>query len=89
MTPLTRTGEAGRAVRRRVLDLLIDEGVDGIIVATESTGEWFSLTNEGRVRLLAIAFEQVKKRVRLLAGFAAMATRDAVFLTESARRTRT
>lgn len=85
VTPFTRTGELDEPSIRRVLDLLIEEGVDGIIVAA-STGEWFSLSNEERVRLFAIAFEQVNKRVRLLAGTAAMATRDAVFLTDAARK---
>jgi 4-hydroxy-tetrahydrodipicolinate synthase len=70
---------------KRILEMLIEEGVDGIVVAA-STGEWFSLSNEERVRLFAIASDQVGKRVRLLAGTAAMATRDAVLLTEAARK---
>ena len=84
VTPFTQSGELDEPSVRRILDLLIEEGVDGIVVAA-STGEWFALSNDERIRLFEIAADQVRGRATLLAGTSAIATRDAVVLTEAAR----
>jgi 4-hydroxy-tetrahydrodipicolinate synthase len=85
VTPFDAEGRIEEASFRQLMDQFVVDGVAGVIVAG-STGEWYTLTNDERVRLFAIAKEQLKGRVRLIAGTAAIATRDAVALTREARR---
>jgi 4-hydroxy-tetrahydrodipicolinate synthase len=84
VTPFTVTGEFDETACRQVLEQLIADGVHGIIVAG-STGEWFTLSNTERIRLFEVAKAQIRGRVTLLGGTAAIATHDAVALTQAAR----
>lgn len=83
VTPFTRDARFDEEACRWLMDQLIADGVHGIIVAG-STGEWFALSNAERIRLFEVACDQVRGRVTLLAGTTAMATSDAVALTEAA-----
>ena len=85
VTPFTKTEEIDEAAFRKVIDLLIAEGVHGIIVAG-STGEWYSLADDEVSRLLEVAKDQIADRVPLLAGTSSMSTRHAVALTERAAK---
>ncbi len=85
VTPFTETEEIDEAAFRKVIDLLIEEGVHGIVVAG-STGEWYSLADTEVSRLLEVAKEQIADRVPLLAGTSSMSTRHAVALTASSGR---
>ncbi len=84
VTPFKKDGEFDEPACRKILDLLIAEGVHGIIVAG-STGEWFTMDNKEKIRLFEVAMDQVKGRVTLLGGTSAIATRDAVTLTQAAK----
>jgi 4-hydroxy-tetrahydrodipicolinate synthase len=84
VTPFSKDYSLDEAACRQILEQLIDDGVHGIIVAG-STGEWFTLSNEERIRLFEIAADQVNGRVTLLGGTSAIATRDAVTLTQKAK----
>jgi 4-hydroxy-tetrahydrodipicolinate synthase len=83
-TPFTREGEIDEEAFRALMDTLVEDGVAGIIVAG-STGEWYTMRDGERRRLFEVAREQVRNRARLIAGTSAIATRDAVALTEAAR----
>ena len=84
VTPFSANKEFNEESCRELLELMINEGVHGIIVAG-STGEWFTLKNDERIRLFEVAADQVKGRITLLAGSSAIATQDAVLLTEAAK----
>jgi 4-hydroxy-tetrahydrodipicolinate synthase len=84
VTPFTQDGAFDESAFRRVIGRQIEEGAHGIIVAG-STGEWFSLTDEERIRLFEVAREQVQDGV-LLAGTSAIGTDQAVALTKAAMR---
>jgi 4-hydroxy-tetrahydrodipicolinate synthase len=84
VTPFDSNGDFDEVACRQLLDLLIDDGVHGIIVAG-STGEWFTLNNTERARLFEVALDQVNKRVTLLGGVAAIATRDSISLAKIAK----
>lgn len=86
VTPFDASGDFDEAACRQILDLLIDDGVHGIIVAG-STGEWFTLNNTERARLFEVAVDQVGGRVTLLGGVAAIATRDSVALARIGKET--
>jgi 4-hydroxy-tetrahydrodipicolinate synthase len=84
VTPFSKGLEFDERACRQIIELLIQDGVHGIIVAG-STGEWFTLENRERIRLFEVAMDQVNGRVQLLGGTSAIATRDAVALTQAAK----
>ena len=84
VTPFDRRGGLDEAETRRMIDMFVDDGVDGIILAG-STGEWFAMDDAERKELFRIGAAQNRGRVKLLAGSTAIATRSAVELTEAAR----
>jgi 4-hydroxy-tetrahydrodipicolinate synthase len=84
VTPFTKSYEFDEKACREIIELLIQDGVHGIIVAG-STGEWFTMDDSERKRLFEVAKDQVKGRVTLLGGTSAIATRDAVSLTKAAK----
>jgi 4-hydroxy-tetrahydrodipicolinate synthase len=85
VTPFKQDGSLDEAATRALIDLLIKEGVDGLIFAG-STGEWFSMSDEERIELFRIAHDQNKGRVKLLAGVAALATATSVKLAKAAKK---
>jgi 4-hydroxy-tetrahydrodipicolinate synthase len=85
VTPFDGEGRTDEAAFRRLIDQFVADGVAGVIVAG-STGEWYTLSDDERVRLFEIAKDQLKGRAKLIAGTAAIATRDAVRLTREAKR---
>lgn len=84
VTPFKADGAMDEAATRRMIDMFIAEGVSGLIIAG-STGEWFSLSDEERVRLFAIAKEHTAGRVPVIGGTSAIGTREAVALTRAAK----
>lgn len=84
VTPFKEGGAFDEAATRRLVDLLIDEGADGLIMAG-STGEWFSMSDAERVELFRVAADQNRGRVKLLAGVASLATGTSVSLTQAAK----
>lgn len=84
VTPFTKDGAMDQAATRKMIDMFIADGVSGLIIAG-STGEWFSLSDEERIDLFALAKEHVAGRVPVIAGTSAIATREAVKLTKAAK----
>ena len=85
VTPFHADGGIDEAKLRAIVDLLIAEGCHGII-ATGSTGEWFSVSDDERKRIFDICHEQVAGRVPLLAGTSTIGTDHAVALTRYAKK---
>ena len=84
VTPFTPEGAVDEGSLRLLIDLFISEGVQGL-VAVGSTGEWFSLNDEERLRVFRIFHEQVAGRVPVVGGTSAIGTRETVALTEAAK----
>ena len=84
VTPFKEDGAFDEAATRRLVDLLIDEGADGLIMAG-STGEWFSMSDAERIELFRVAADQNRGRVKLLGGVASLATGTSVSLTQAAK----
>ena len=85
VTPFAKDGSVDEAATRKMIDMFIADGVDGLIIAG-STGEWFSLSDKERVDLFAVAQEHTAGRVPVLAGTSAIGTREAVELTKAAKK---
>jgi 4-hydroxy-tetrahydrodipicolinate synthase len=67
-----------------VIDYMIDGGVHGIIVGG-TTGEFYALSAEERIRQFAFAKEQIKGRVPLICGVNDITTAGACGFAEAAR----
>ncbi len=85
ITPFTQTGGIDAKKFQRNIDLLIQEGVDGII-ATGCTGEFWSLTDDEKIRLYQLAKETVAGRVPLLGGTSHMLTEHVIALSNRAKK---
>ena len=70
---------------RRLVEEQIAGGVDGL-VPTGTTGESPTLDHEEHLRVIQVVVEAAKKRVPVIAGTGSNSTREAIELSEGARR---
>jgi 4-hydroxy-tetrahydrodipicolinate synthase len=84
VTPL-RGDKLDEEALRRLVEEQIRNGVDGL-VPTGTTGESPTLTNEEHLRVIEIVVEAAKKRVPVIAGTGSNSTREAIEMSEAARR---
>lgn len=84
VTPFESNLSLDEQATRNLMEAFVSEGVDGIVLAG-STGEWFSMTEEEKLALFRVAADQVKGRVKLIAGASSMNTRDAVTSAKAAK----
>lgn len=84
VTPFTADGDRiDEAALRRLVDQSVEDGVHGLVPAG-GTGEFSTLSNNERRRLLDIVCDQAAGRVKIMAGTGATSTRDAVALSKHA-----
>jgi 4-hydroxy-tetrahydrodipicolinate synthase len=83
ITPF-RDGEVDEKAYRELIEWQIQAGVDGI-VPCGSTGESATLSHEEHDRVIAIAVNQARRRVPVVAGTGSNATAEAIRLTAHAR----
>lgn len=84
VTPFRENGDFDEAATRSLIDILIDDGVNGIVLAG-STGEWFTMSDDERIELFRVAKDAAAGRVPLLAGISAIATGSAINLAARAK----
>lgn len=84
ITPF-KNGAVDEEALRRIVEEQIGAGVDGL-VPCGSTGESATLSHEEHERVIKVVVEQAKKRVRVIAGTGSNNTREAVRLTQAAKR---
>jgi 4-hydroxy-tetrahydrodipicolinate synthase len=82
MTPLDATGAINEGELRRLIDWLIERGVNGLY-PNGSTGEFTRFTPEERRRIVAIVCEQAAGRVPVLAGAAEANVRETLRACEA------
>jgi 2-keto-3-deoxy-L-arabinonate dehydratase len=75
-TPFTATGDLDLEGQRRVMDCMIDQGVDGICILANYS-EQFLLTDDERTKLQDVCLEQVGGRVPVLVTCSHFSTRIA------------
>jgi dihydrodipicolinate synthase/N-acetylneuraminate lyase len=75
-TPFLDSGELDRDGQRRVLDFLVDAGVDGICLLANYS-EQFALTDDERTRLMDLALDHVAGRVPVVVTTSHFSTRIA------------
>lgn len=84
VTPFSASGSIDKPEWAKLLELLISEGVDGLIVAG-TTGEFYSLDAAEKADAFKFVVDVVGKRVPVLAGTSCIGTRETVQLTQVAR----
>lgn len=85
ITPFDSDGNVDRAALADFVDILIDNGVDGL-VAVGTTGEAYSLTIDERHTVISTIVKQAGGRVPVLAGVGGMSTNEAVGQAALAKR---
>lgn len=85
VTPLTKNDELNEASLRRLTNFLIENGVHGVFV-TGSQGEFWAFSAEEKKRAWEIVVEETHGRVPVYAGTAAITTREAIALTQTAEK---
>ncbi|MBC7234077.1 MAG: 4-hydroxy-tetrahydrodipicolinate synthase [Chloroflexi bacterium] len=85
LTPFQADESLDEVALRKHIDFLIAEGVHGII-ATGSTGEFASLSDEERKRVVDITIDQVRGRVPVLIGSAANSTQHTIMYSQYAEQ---
>ncbi|MBI3977365.1 MAG: 4-hydroxy-tetrahydrodipicolinate synthase [Chloroflexi bacterium] len=85
VTPFGPEGEIDEPALRRHIDEQVGAGVDGLLVIGGS-GEFVSLDDAERRRVMAIAVEHVNRRVPVVVGLLAPGTRHVVELARQAGR---
>jgi 4-hydroxy-tetrahydrodipicolinate synthase len=83
-TPFTAAGDLDEASLRRVVDLFIDAGVDGV-TALGVTGEVARLDDDERRRVLDIVTSHVNGRIGVVAGTTAEGTRTCIGYSRHAK----
>ena len=84
VTPL-KQGELDEKALRDLVEFHIAEGTNAI-VPCGTTGESATLSHEEHCRVIEIVINQAKKRVPVIAGAGSNSTKEAVFLTEHAKK---
>jgi 4-hydroxy-tetrahydrodipicolinate synthase len=83
-TPFLDNGDFDEASLRRVVDLFVDAGVNGV-TALGVTGEVARLEEPERARVLEVVVDQVKGRIGVVAGTSADGTRTCISYSRLAR----
>lgn len=84
VTPF-KQGELDEKALRNLVEFHISEGTDAI-VPCGTTGESATLSHEEHCRVIEIVIEQVNKRIPVIAGAGSNSTKEAIFLTEHAKK---
>jgi 4-hydroxy-tetrahydrodipicolinate synthase len=85
VTPFDQNENVDEGGFRTILNYLIDSGVHGLF-PVGSQGEFFSLTNEEKKRLIDIAVEEARGRVFVMPNTGAITTRESIELSQYAEK---
>ncbi|WP_223701197.1 4-hydroxy-tetrahydrodipicolinate synthase [Sutcliffiella deserti] len=81
VTPFTAEGDVNEPVLRKLVGNMIDAGCHGIF-CLGSNGEFFSLSQEEKVKVAQIAVEEANGKIPVYAGTGANSTKETIELTK-------
>ncbi|MDP7667719.1 MAG: dihydrodipicolinate synthase family protein [Rhodospirillales bacterium] len=84
VTPFDAGGNIDGKAFRRNIELLIGEGVHGVVVSG-CTGEFWAMTADERKRLFKLGVEAAAGKVPVIGGTSAIRTSEVIELTEAAK----
>ena len=83
VSPFTRDGEIDEKKFVANIELLMEEGISGVVVSG-SNGESWALRPKERLRLFALAKETTQGRIPVIGGSGSIITGDVIELTKAA-----
>lgn len=86
VTPFTEDDKIDEKTLRKHLRFLIDQGKVHGIMPTGSTGEFTALSDDERMQIADIVIDEVKGAVPVVAGTAAVATKDMIRFSQYAEK---
>tara|TARA_B100001250_G_scaffold292171_1_gene253800 strand:- start:194 stop:1093 length:900 start_codon:yes stop_codon:yes gene_type:complete len=86
VAPFADNGDLNQAAMAKTIDMLIDCGIHGIVIAG-TTGEYYAMTMKERFELMAIAKEMINGRVPTIVGTGAIRTEDSIEYAKQAKKT--
>jgi 4-hydroxy-tetrahydrodipicolinate synthase len=84
ITPFNEDNELDEGALERLIEHCIAGGVAGLVIAG-TTGEYYALREQERVKLFSAAYRHTRERISLIAGCNAGSTREVVDLALRAR----
>jgi len=84
VTPFGPDGAIDEAAFRRNVELMVADGVDGIMVGG-CTAEFWAMTPAERMRMMDLAVEAAARRVTVIVGTGSISTAETVALTRHAK----
>lgn len=84
VTPFNKNGSLDEKAIRENIDLLIKDGVDGII-PVGCTGEPWALSKEEKKRIFQLSMEEAGGKLIVIGGTSAIGTREVIELTQYAQ----
>jgi len=85
VTPFSRDGQLDKSKLAHLVDLVVSEGVSGIVVGG-STGEYYSMTVPERLELFAAVKDLVPENCVLIAGTSSINHAETIELTDEAKQ---
>ncbi len=85
VTPYTKDGDVDHEMLKKLIDKLIDEGVDGFY-ATGSSAECFFLSEQERNDVVTTVCEHTNKRVKVIVHIGALSTDHAIGYAKHAQK---
>lgn len=84
LTPFHKDGTLNESELRRIVDFLIDSGVDGLFPVS-SVGEFIHMGREEKIRMMEIIVEQNRGRVQITPGVGSSHPAESIFLAQKAK----
>ena len=85
VTPFKKNGELDESAFVQNIQLLMDEGIDGVVVSG-CTGEFWALTDEERLKLFELAVKTASGKIKVIAGTADILTSKVISLSLKAKK---
>jgi 4-hydroxy-tetrahydrodipicolinate synthase len=85
VTPFTADGAIDEDKFRRNVALMVEQGAHGVLVGG-CTAEFWAMSDDERDRLVRIAADEIKGRVRIIAGTSAIRPDDVIARTRAAEK---
>lgn len=84
LTPFKEDGSLNETELRRIVDFLIESGVDGLFPIS-SVGEFIHMSREEKIKIMEIVADQNRGRVKITPGVGSSHPAESIFLTNKAK----
>ena len=85
LTPFDERGKVNETVLRKLVDFLIDKGIDGLYPVS-SVGEFVHLSPEENMKIMDIVIDQAKRRVPVVPGVSSSCAEKSLVLAKHAEK---